>query len=133
MSGWTMVGLRRGTIAAAGVLLSLMPLGMAGCGMQLETGYTYRPLNSTDAQRRAYYASPFSPEKSAADKDKGGGNAGPGLGTGAVREPVWQEQVVPFARRWGRWTRRFPRRSRENRPDRGLQFGQDHGVQTDRS
>lgn len=81
MAGWTRIGWR-GRMIPAGTLLML---GITGCGMQLETGYAYRPLNSTEAQRRAYYASPFSPEKSAAEKDKGGGNAGPTLGSGAVR------------------------------------------------
>lgn len=81
MSGWTTRVWQGWMIAAAGALL----LCTGGCGMQLETGYAYRPLNSTDAQRRAYYASPFSPEKSAAEKDKGGGGAGPMLGPGAVR------------------------------------------------
>ncbi|HEY2587615.1 MAG TPA: hypothetical protein VGI81_17850 [Tepidisphaeraceae bacterium] len=81
MAGWTRIG-RRGRMIATGALLML---GVGGCAMQLETGYTYRPLNSTDAQRRAYYASPFSPEKSAAEKDKGGGGgAGPTLGPGAA-------------------------------------------------
>ena len=84
MSGWTM-GDWRGRIIAT-TLGALMLVGVAGCGMQLETGYAYRPLNSTEAQRRAYYASPFSPEKSAAEKDQGGGGgAGPSLGSGAVR------------------------------------------------
>lgn len=82
MAGWTRIGWR-GRMIAAGTLLMV---GTTGCGMQLETGYAYRPLNSTEAQRRAYYASPFSPEKSAGEKDKGGGgNAGPTLGSGAVR------------------------------------------------
>jgi hypothetical protein len=83
MAGWTTGGWR-GRIAV--MIAGAMLLGIAGCGMQLETGYAYRPLNSTEAQRRAYYASPFSPEKSAAEKDKGGGGgAGPSLGSGAAR------------------------------------------------
>ena len=41
----------------------------AGCGMELETGYKYRPLNATPVQRRGYYASPFSMEKAAADQE----------------------------------------------------------------
>lgn len=41
----------------------------AGCGMQLETPYQYRPLGASSVQRRAYYASPFSPEKTAAEQE----------------------------------------------------------------
>lgn len=41
-----------------------------GCGPQLETGYKYRPLNATPTERRAYYASPFSPEKAAAEQER---------------------------------------------------------------
>ena len=41
----------------------------AGCGMELETGYKYRPLNATPVQRRGYYASPYSMEKAAADQE----------------------------------------------------------------
>lgn len=64
-----------------GIAIAMLTLALAaaGCGMQLETGYAYRPLNSTDAQRKAYYASPFTPEKAGADNDKGGGPA-PSLG-----------------------------------------------------
>ena len=36
---------------------------VVGCGSrQLETGYAYTPLGASPAQRRAYYAGPFSPE-----------------------------------------------------------------------
>jgi len=53
-----------------GIVASAGPwLGM-GCGPQLETGYKYRPLNATPTERRAYYASPFSPEKAAADQER---------------------------------------------------------------
>ena len=53
----------------------------AGCGMDLETGYKYRPLDASGAQRKAYYASPFSPEKSAAESEKhsGSGVKAPGV------------------------------------------------------
>lgn len=51
---------------------------LAGCGMDLETDYHYRPLNASAVQRRAYYASPFSPEKSAAEQEQKQG--GPKLG-----------------------------------------------------
>ena len=44
----------------------------AGCSMELETGYKYRPLNATPTQRRGYYASPYSQEKAAADAEAKG-------------------------------------------------------------
>ena len=50
-------------VAAGGVFL-------ASCGNELETGYKYRPLGATAVQRRAYYASPYSPEKSAAEQEQ---------------------------------------------------------------
>jgi hypothetical protein len=40
-----------------------------GCGMELETGYKYRPLNATPVQRRGYYASPYSMDKAAAEQE----------------------------------------------------------------
>ena len=50
-------------VAAAGVVV-------AGCGMDLETGYKYRPLNASAAERRGYYAPAFSPEKTAAQHER---------------------------------------------------------------
>ena len=35
---------------------------MAGCATQLDSGYEPRRLSATDAQRRAYYSSPYSEE-----------------------------------------------------------------------
>jgi hypothetical protein len=61
-----MMNVRRRELAA-GLLLCL---SVAGCGMKLETGYDYRPLTASSAERRAYYASPFSPEKAAAEHEK---------------------------------------------------------------
>jgi hypothetical protein len=61
------------SLTAAG-LLAVAVLAW-GCSMKLETGYQYRPLNASSAQRRAYYAPAFSPEKSAADQEKKGGSA----------------------------------------------------------
>jgi hypothetical protein len=49
-----------------------MPL-VIGCEPRLETGYIPRPLNSTDADRRAYYAQPFTPES---HPPKDNGNSG---------------------------------------------------------
>jgi len=54
---------------AAGIALAIL---MAGCGMQLETGYQYRPLNASSTERRAYYAPAFTAEKSAAEQEKKG-------------------------------------------------------------
>jgi len=42
---------------------------LAGCGMDLETGYKYRPLGASVVERRGYYASPYSPEKTAAEQE----------------------------------------------------------------
>jgi len=42
----------------------------AGCGMELETGYKYRPLSASPVQRRGYYASPYSQEKAAAEQEQ---------------------------------------------------------------
>ena len=41
----------------------------AGCHSTMETGYQPQPLTATDAERRAYYASPFSPESHVAPAD----------------------------------------------------------------
>jgi hypothetical protein len=46
---------------------------LAGCGYELETGYKYRPLNASSVQRRGYYASPYSPEKDAAEQEQKNG------------------------------------------------------------
>ena len=44
---------------------------LAGCrGSALETGYSYRPLSDTAAERRAYYAAPYSPESKVAPQDR---------------------------------------------------------------
>jgi hypothetical protein len=40
-----------------------------GCGMDLETGYKYRPLGASAVERRGYYASPYSPERNAAEQE----------------------------------------------------------------
>ena len=43
---------------------------LAGCSSnKLETGYVYTPLGDSPAQRRGYYADPFSPESRAAQKE----------------------------------------------------------------
>ncbi len=42
----------------------------AGCSEKLETGYAPRKLGATEAQRRGYYAQPYTPEARAAETDK---------------------------------------------------------------
>jgi hypothetical protein len=59
----------------AKIAVIALALYAVGCGMQLETGYQYRPLNASTADRRAYYAPAFSPEKSAAEQGKSAGPA----------------------------------------------------------
>jgi hypothetical protein len=44
------------------LLASSALVGAAGCSDKLETGYKPRKLGASESQRRAYYASPFSPE-----------------------------------------------------------------------
>jgi len=51
-----------------------------GCSDKLETGYEPRRLGASSAERRAYYASPYTPEAIAAQKDSGGAAAGPSPG-----------------------------------------------------
>ncbi|MGH7214183.1 MAG: hypothetical protein ACREIT_05415 [Tepidisphaeraceae bacterium] len=49
-----------------GVGLSLS----VGCASKLETGYQPRRLGASENVRRAYYASPFTPEANAAALDR---------------------------------------------------------------
>jgi len=44
-----------------------------GCSNTLETGYKPRGLNSSTTLRRGYYASPFTPEAEAANREKKAG------------------------------------------------------------
>ena len=55
-----------------GIVLSMVSIAAgAGCGgSALETGYKPRILSASEAQRRAYYASPFSKEAALAEKDR---------------------------------------------------------------
>jgi hypothetical protein len=41
-----------------------------GCAETLVTGYAPHKLSSSDAERRAYYAPPFSPEANAREQEK---------------------------------------------------------------
>jgi hypothetical protein len=72
MAGWKKIGW-----LVAG--MAFCAAGVGGCGMQLETGYQFRPLNATEVQRRAFYASPFTDQKSAAEQEKKA-DKGPALG-----------------------------------------------------
>jgi len=47
----------------------LLVAAAAGCQPQLEDGYKPRALNASPAQRRAYYAPPFTPKAAAADQE----------------------------------------------------------------
>ncbi len=51
-------------LVAAGLML------ISGCGTELETGYKPKVLGVSDAERRAYYVSPFTPEAQAAQQDQ---------------------------------------------------------------
>ena len=53
-------------VSAGTLALSLV----GGCTSGLETGYTPRALGVSTAERRAYYASPYTPEAAAADQAK---------------------------------------------------------------
>ncbi len=43
---------------------------LAGCSSKLETGYQPQLIGASAAQRRAYYATPFTPEAEAPKADK---------------------------------------------------------------
>jgi hypothetical protein len=43
---------------------------LVGCSSKLETGYQPQLIGASAAQRRAYYATPFSPESQAPKTDK---------------------------------------------------------------
>lgn len=55
-----------GRIRAGALVLITVSTGLIGCSNKLETGYEPVKLNATPAQRRAFYALPFSPEAAAA-------------------------------------------------------------------
>lgn len=58
---------------------SLGLLSVVGCADKLETGYEPKKLGVTPAARRAYYATPFSPEAGAAQQEQGN-SSGPTSG-----------------------------------------------------
>lgn len=67
------------TLAAVAIITGL---AVVGCGSsELETGYKPRPLSSSDAQRRAFYAPQYSREAAMAaqQQQQQGGDVG-GMG-----------------------------------------------------
>lgn len=62
--GWFLFD-RRCKLALLGMLVI-----SGGCGMDLETGYKYRPLGASAVERRGYYANPYSAEKNAAQQQQ---------------------------------------------------------------
>lgn len=52
------------------LVLAGMALLLIGCSSTLEDGYKPRKLGATDAARRSYYASPFTPEAKAASLER---------------------------------------------------------------
>jgi hypothetical protein len=56
------------SLLLTGVLGSLAAAGPTGCSSKLETGYEPRPLGVTSAERKGYYASPYSVEAAAAGR-----------------------------------------------------------------
>jgi hypothetical protein len=48
-------------------------LGCVGCTATLDDGYRPRMLNASSSQRRAYYATPFTPEAEEAGPDQAPG------------------------------------------------------------
>ena len=55
---------------AVGLILGGFAVLNSGCGSTLDDGYKPRPLNASSARRRAYYATPFTPEATAAGQEK---------------------------------------------------------------
>lgn len=52
------------------LIVAVLLLASAGCGNKLATGYEPRPLGASAAQRRGFYALPFSTEARAAEADR---------------------------------------------------------------
>ena len=55
------------TLRLLGLVVSLWAAS-AGCSSKLETGYEPRPLGVSTVERKAYYASPYTPEAAAAGR-----------------------------------------------------------------
>ena len=61
-------GIVRTNLLAA---LTIVAIGsVVGCSDKLETGWEPRRLDASPAERRAYYASPFTPEAAAAQQQQ---------------------------------------------------------------
>jgi hypothetical protein len=57
-------------VPVAAFVLFALAGASAGCESELETGYKPRKVGATSAQRRGYYASPFTPEAKAAGLER---------------------------------------------------------------
>src|SRR5689334_3482627 len=66
------------------IILLLASYCAMGCSNEMETGYKPHALNSSTTLRRGYYATPFSPEAEAANREKKAGQQAnrPGFDTG---------------------------------------------------
>ena len=63
---------RNVTLAAVALIGLIGAASLAGCGEQrLESGYAYRPLNSSLVERRAFYVDPYSLEARRAEAEAG--------------------------------------------------------------
>ena len=59
---------RRGALLLPAAVLALLA---GGCGSRtLETGYTPRPLNASDTERRAYYSGKYTKEAVQAEQER---------------------------------------------------------------
>ena len=59
--------LRSGLLALGAVAIAL---GCVSCSSTLDDGYRPRPLNASSSQRRAFYATPFTPEAESGGPDQ---------------------------------------------------------------
>jgi hypothetical protein len=51
--------------------IAMAAVALAGCGSsKLETGYTPRPLNASDTERRAYYSGKYTKEAVKAEQER---------------------------------------------------------------
>ena len=78
-----------GPLAATLGLTLIVLLSVVGCGAQeLESGYAYRPLNSSTVERRAFYADPYSLEARRAETEKSNDNGGTAPGRQSQRPGI---------------------------------------------
>ncbi len=57
------------TVLATALLTGVVG-SLAGCESELETGYKPRKIGASSAERRGFYASPFTPEAKAAGLER---------------------------------------------------------------